>query len=85
MIQCGLRNGVADSMNVFQSSRVLGAKILEPKGQLFFCVAFETSKQPLHLIKTPGEYFPVSATFSHTHPPGLPGLGLRETVASWQK
>jgi hypothetical protein len=38
MIQWGLRNGVEDWMKVFQSSRVLGAKILLPIGQLFFCV-----------------------------------------------
>jgi len=71
-------------MKVFQSSRDAGEKSLVPVGQLFFCVDLLTFKHPLHLSKTPAEYFPASSIFSHMHPDGLPFFGVVETAWSWQ-
>jgi len=69
-------------MNTFQSAREAGEKSLVPMGQLFFCVDLRTSKQLLHLMSILVEYLPVSATFSQTHPVGLPSFGFKDTLAN---
>jgi len=84
MIQLGLRKGVAEAMNVFQSSRVLGEKILVPAGQLFFCNDLLTRKQFSHLMRLPAEYRPTKVTGLHAHPPGLLFLGVTACLAGWQ-
>ena len=43
MIQCGLRKGVAEARNVFQSPRLAGEKSLVPTGQLFLSLDLLTS------------------------------------------
>jgi hypothetical protein len=72
-------------MNVFQSDRVRGEKILVPTGQLFFCMDLLTRKQPTHLMRAPAEYLPVSATLLQTHPLGLPFFGARDIIFIWQE
>jgi hypothetical protein len=84
MIQCGLRRGLAELINVCQSSRVLGAKILVPSGQLFFCVDLYTSRQAVHFMRTPGEYAPVTTTLVQVQPLGLPAFGVVEMAVGWQ-
>jgi hypothetical protein len=80
MIQFGARSGVAEPMKAFQSSRLEGAKILVPTGQLFFSIALLTLRQFIHFKSTPGLYlFPEAiSTFLHTHPLGLPFFGLSD-------
>jgi len=80
-----LRNDLADAMKVFQSSRLAGAKILVPIGQLFLSLARYTSKQFSHFKSTFAEYLPVSSTLLQTHPEGLPDFGVVETCVAWQK
>jgi hypothetical protein len=65
IMKSGDRSGAADSMNVFQSARVLGEKILVPTGQLFLSSDLLTFKQPVHLMREPAEYLPVSVTSLH--------------------
>jgi hypothetical protein len=84
MIQWGLRKGTAERMNVRQSERLAGEKILVPKGQLFLSFARRTSKQPEHFKSMLAEYSPLSSTFLHLHPFGLPDLGFVPAVALWQ-
>jgi len=84
MIQLGLRSGVAEATNVFQSSRVLGEKIFMPLGQLFFCNDLLTRKQFSHLMRAPAEYLPVKVTGLHAHPPGLPFLASTDCFSGWQ-
>jgi hypothetical protein len=72
-------------MKVFQSSRLAGAKILVPMGQLFLSLALYTSKQFSHFRSTRAVYLPVSSTLLQTHPEGLPDFGVVETFVAWQK
>jgi len=84
-IQCGARNGEADAMNAFQSSRLAGANIFVPKGQLFLSLALDTLRQFKHFISCWLYVEPEAiATLSHLQPSGLPGLGLDVNFTAWQ-
>jgi hypothetical protein len=76
MIQFGARKGPnLDAKNVFQSSRVAGAQIFVPSGQLSFSPFFLTSIQFSHFNKTPVEYCPVSLSLWQVQFGGLPAFG----------
>jgi len=80
-----LRSDLAEAMKVFQSSRLAGAKILVPVGQLFLSLALYTSKQFSHFKSTFAEYLPDSSTLLQTQPEGLPVFGVVEIFTAWQK
>jgi len=71
-------------MKLCQSARDLGAKILVPVGQLFFCEALCTSMQLEHFKSAPGENGPVISTLTQLQPAGLPVLGVVEIFWAWQ-
>jgi hypothetical protein len=68
MIQWGARSGEAEARNVFQSSRLCGAKSFVPAGQLFACSELRIGAHSSHLRRTGAEYAPVSWTFLQVHP-----------------
>jgi hypothetical protein len=73
-------------MNAFQSERLLGAKSLVPKGQLFLSMDLRTVKQFEHFNNMFRLYTSPLAicTLLHAHAVGLPGLGVKENFPSWQ-